>query len=98
MSTQDIVKSLLDVGNRNAMLQQMNDTFISQHEQTRLANLREAEERINECTRVIHVIEMKISISTDENTKLKALLTRMKHNETALKNIKLKLSNASIAF
>ena len=48
------------------MLQQMNDTFISQHEQTRLANLREAEERINECTRVIHVIEMKISIDGRE--------------------------------
>ena len=86
MSTQDIVKSLLDVGNRNAMLQQMNDTFISQHEQTRLANLREAEERLSECTRVIQVIEMKISVSMDENTKLKALLNRMKHNETALKN------------
>ena len=44
------------------------------------------------------MIEMKISISMDENTKLKAVLTRMKHNETALKNKKLKLSNASIAF
>ena len=56
----------------------MNDTFISQHEQTRLANLREAEERLSECTRVIQVIEMKISVSMDENTKLKALVVLAK--------------------
>ena len=60
------------------MLQQMNDTFISQHEQTRLANLREAEERLSECTRVIQLIEMKISVSMHDTmhdtSKLKALL------------------------
>ena len=96
-----IVKSLLDVARRSAMLRQLNDTFISKHEQSRLANLREAEERVGECTRVIQLIETKISDGTvlrGEKTRLQALLTQMKQNETALKHMASKLSNASITF
>ena len=86
----------MDIDNRNAMLQQLNDVFIFQHEQTRLANLREAEERLRECTRIVQLIEMKISVSVHDTSKLKALLTKMKDNETALKKIKFKLANASL--
>ena len=88
----------MDIDNRNAMLQQLNDIFIFQHEQTRLANLREAEERLRECTMIIQLIEMKISVSMHDTSKLEAILTKMQDNETALKNIKIKLANASIAF
>ena len=88
----------MDIDNRNAMLQQLNDIFIFQHEQTRLANLREAEERLRECTMIIQLIEMTISVSMHDTSKLKPLLTKMKDNQTALEKIKLKLANASIAF
>ena len=86
----------MDIDNRNAMLQQMNDTFISQHEQTRLANLHEVEERLHECTRIVQLIEMKISVSVHDTSKLKTILTTMKDNETALKKIKFKMANASL--
>ena len=99
MTTQDIVKSLLDVDRRSAMLRQLNNTFISKHEQSRLENLREAKERVDECAKVIQLIETKISVATvftSEKTRLQALLTQMKQNETALKHMVSKLSNASI--
>ena len=86
----------MDIDNRNAMLQELNNIFISQHEQTRLANLHEAEERLRECTRIVQLIEMKISVSVHDTSKLKALLTKMKDNETAPKKIKFKLANASL--
>ena len=72
--------------------------FLLQHEQTRLTSLREAEERLSECTKIIQLIEMKISESMHNTSKLEALLTKMQDNETALKNIKIKLANASIVF
>ena len=51
---------------------------------------------LSECTRIIQLIEMKISVSMHDTSKLKALLTKMKDNETALKKIKFKLANASL--
>ena len=54
---------------------------------------------MGECTRVIQLIETKISVATvftSEKTRLQALLTQMKQNETALKHMVSKLSNASI--
>ena len=63
MSTEEITRSLLGIDNRNAMLQELNKSFISKHEQVRLANLHEAEERLRECTRIVQLIEMKISVS-----------------------------------
>ena len=57
------------------------------------------QERVGECTRVIQLIETKISVATvftSEKTRLQALLTQMKQNETALKHMVSKLSNASI--
>ena len=96
MSTEEITRSLLDIDNRNAMLQELNNNFISKHEQVRLANLHEAEERLRECTRIVQLIEMKISVSVHDTSKLKAILTTMKDNETELKKIKLKIANASL--
>ena len=80
------------------MLQELNKNFISKHEQVRLANLHEAEERLHECTRIVQLIELKISVSVHDTCNLKAIVTRMKDNETALQKIKIKLANASIAF
>ncbi len=98
MSTEEITRSLLDIDNRNAMLQELNKSFISKHEQVRLANLHEVEERLHECTRFVQLIEMKISVSVDDTStsKLKEILTTMKDNETELKKIKLKIANASL--
>ena len=98
MSTEEITRSLLEIDNRNAMLQELNKNFISKHEHVRLANLHEAEERLHECTRIVQLIELKISVSVRDTSNLKAILTRMKDNETALQKIKIKLANASIAF